>query len=139
MPPRSKLRAFCAAAYLCLLAVPAAADPPNAELDARAAQRRAEQASRHVLSLLDRSRLDGDRRRAECFDGALTQIDSFARLIDERTQRLLEASARGDARAVDYHRSVIARLLAQLREREQNASSCFGPRRNEVIVVDRRT
>ena len=121
---------------IALCSANAMADPPSidaaaAERDAQAARHAAEQASRHVLTLLDRSRLDGDRERAQCFDGALTQIDSFGRMIDERHERLRAALHRGDPREVQYQRSVIARLLEQLRALEHGTSSCFDPQSRE--------
>jgi hypothetical protein len=123
--------ARCLALCLALISAPAFADPTEpaivAERDAQAARRAAESASRHVMSMLDRSRLDHDRDRTACFSNKLAQIDSFGRMIGDRHQRLRDALARGDQRDAEYHHAVIGRLLEQLRALEHGASSCLAP------------
>ena len=126
-----------------LLALPsvATADLPSAS-DADLAIDAADRAARRLLALLDQTRRARDVSRISCVDRKLSQVNSIARTLTDRRQRLREATARGDAAEVAHQRRVVRSLVAQLREAERAGRACVYPEANvenrtvETVTID---
>ena len=121
-----------------LASAPASADPPAAAREADRALIAAERARRHLLTLLDESRRARRIRDVACVDGALSQVNSFGRTLEDRRARLAGAARRGDAAELRLQRRVIRALARQLEERTRAGRACvYGelPAGREATVV----
>jgi hypothetical protein len=112
--------------WLCIPCV-AAADLPVRSAAVREADQAtgtAGLASQRLLRLLDQTRLARDPRRIACVDAKLSEVNSFARMISFRRERLIEAEERGDEGAAVHAQRVIRSLVSQLRRVEREGRAC---------------
>lgn len=110
--------------------VPSAHAEPRVEL--RQARTAVASIARHAALIqteLRVARTRGDRARARCLSGKLSQLHAQERLAGERRDDLGWALARGDAAAIRTERSVLSALQLRARELAREARSCgrFGP------------
>jgi hypothetical protein len=116
--------------------VPSRADDASAHVRAaEATERLADRArhlSRRVQTSLGEARDDGDRERAVCYDGVLSQINSTARHLDQ-----VRADLGTAPRHRDRHHLVVRTFARRLDELARVAARCGGadaPLPDQTIV-----
>jgi hypothetical protein len=119
--------ALLCALLLAPLTVAAEAPRSAASREARSAVATADLAGQRLLRLLGETRRAGDARRAACVDEKLTEVNSFARMISLRSQRLVAADGRGDRGETARERIVLRNLVSQLRRLEREGRACVEP------------
>ena len=123
-----RLASYLIPLSIAFVATSAHADAPSrASRDAESAVHFADVAGRRLLGLLGDARTGRNPQQVACVDEKLTQVNSFARILQERRQRLLSAEARGDAAAARYESMVIRNLHTQLRQLEREGRACLFP------------
>lgn len=99
---------------------------PAYAVEVDSAYLRATRASRRITSMLDEARRMRDRRRVGCLDATLSEMNSRARLLGERAERIDAALRHGDE-TVARHEAMLASYISRhLGEVEQRAVACVG-------------
>ncbi|MCB9597917.1 MAG: hypothetical protein H6719_34695 [Sandaracinaceae bacterium] len=115
----------------------AMADPPPALREVETALVQADREGVRLLRLLDETRLARNAPRIACVDSQLFQLNSVARLLELRRDRIRSAVARGDQAEIAHERQVVRRLVAELTRVSRAGRACVYPpagAANQTIV-----
>lgn len=120
--------------------------PSHAERAAREMYERGMNTSSRYASLLGWARQYHDDHRAQCLDGALSQVNSQLRLFQLRLSRMQEAWQHGDEERFRLESEAIRLVSQTIMDVETNTSACIagdmpanrdGMTRVEMIVDPR--
>lgn len=104
----------------------AAPTRPAYAIEVDTAYLRATRASRRITSMLDEARRMRDMRRVGCLDATLSEMNSRARLLGERAERIDAALRHGDE-SVARHEAMLASYVSRhLGDVERRAVACVG-------------
>lgn len=105
----------------------AAQDVSRAELAPSEVVRSVELAASRVQRLLGSARGGGVPTRVMCVDGRLSELHSLLRLALQRSERMHQATRRGERALAERESALVGRLAARARMLERDARACIDP------------